>query len=460
MRNIPSPSAAGLLGLAASLASAQPPAQPAPHVLALVDRAGQLQLEARELRDSEPAAWRSAADTGLVDLLAPVAFGRSASVESLAAPRTLSATVKDGQLTVRTALASGEFARPPRALADLAACTIYVCATAGDGRRAAFVVNDYCQIERLEHGPFLDLFAGKVPLGPRDYAVTTDTAGPPGGDCTPGSCPLRVARWLFAEVACGADRPGRFVVDLGAGTTLVARRFLPEDAPIEPLGMTQYRAGKRDDLPLVLGGATGSSGVLGQAELPELRLGTARLPRAAVQVIDALPALGGEPLDGILGLDLLQRAGRIVIDYGRGELRLGGAPLPAELAARCLRLASHLVVTATIGGTPWHLLVDTGAPLTILDAPSLALSELQVDEQASAPTVSGLGEGAAKLTALARCALQLGPQHWQDTRLHAGRLPILASWRQREQGCGLLGNDLLATLGAVEFDVQRGLLRW
>jgi hypothetical protein len=43
--------------------------------------------------------------------------------------------VKDGQLTVRTALASGEFARPPRALADLAACTIYVCATAE--RRAA-----------------------------------------------------------------------------------------------------------------------------------------------------------------------------------------------------------------------------------------------------------------------------------------------------------------------------------
>lgn len=447
------------VGFVLVVASAHAQEASAPRVLALVDRDGRLQIEPRTLPADAAAQWRSATDSGLIDLIMPVAFGRSASVESLAVVRTLCARVTDGRLAVSTELTGREFARPSRALAELAACAIYVCVVAGDGRRAAFLVRDYCRIETLERGPFLDLFAGKVPLGDHDFAVTTDTAGPVAGVCTPGVCAVKHDRWLFTEVACGEAAPARFVVDFGAGTTLVARRFLPDNTKLAPLGMTQYRAGKREDLPLVLGSATGSAGVLGEARLPELRLGSARLPNVAVQVIDDLPGLGGAPIAGILGLDLLQRAGRVVVDYARGELRLGGEPLPAKHAVPCLRLASHLVVTATIREVPWHLLVDTGAPMTILDAPSLALSELQT-EGGDGPAISGLGAGGAKLSTLVPCAMQLGPKVWPQARLHAGTLPILASWRHRDHGCGLLGNDLLGSLGAVEFDIAAGVMRW
>jgi hypothetical protein len=429
--------------------------------LLLVDRHGMLAIERIELTEGRDLELVSSTETGIIDVLLPVGAGRSGSVEALGAPRSIVLRAEKGALAARTSVAGGQaFDRPARPYSELRAETIYVCATGTDQRRRAFLVRNYADIEVLDAGPFLDMFAGKIPLGAHDYAVTTDTAPPPEGAFTAGECPLVFDHWLFVEATTSPGRTGLFALDLGAGSTIVARSFLPEGCAIEAGGIARYRGGQREDLRYATGGATGTlSGSVGRAQIASLRLGTARFENVEVDVMDSLPSFAGRAIDGILGLDVLRRAARLSISYAGKKLHIGGAALSKpDGVVPCRAIASHLFVAAEAGAGRWQWMVDTGAPETILDLQALAGAGLAPSAEAGA--AGGLDGGTARLVRVSPCSARLGSHTWKDARPMAADLAVFAPLRSPGPSVGLLGNDLLSGLGTVEIDLAAGELRF
>jgi hypothetical protein len=112
--------------------------------------------------------------------------------------------------------------------------------------------------------------------------------------------------------------PARLLVDTGASRTVFdlerVRNFLPEEALIEKL----------DKLSAGLGTNTMESHAL---VLRKLKIGEFSLKKFPVVAIDmkhvneSYGMLGMEPVDGVLGSDLLQRYGA-VIDYTRNRMTL------------------------------------------------------------------------------------------------------------------------------------------
>lgn len=446
-----------------ALASRSPSLTPAdaPAAWLLVERDGELALERCELGESAERTLESSSASGVIDVVLPVALGRSASVESLAKPRELVLRARDGGLGAKTrAPGLGEFERPARPFAELADCDVYVCATRGDGKRAAFLLRGYAHVDALPDGPFLDLFGGKVPLGPHDYAVTTDTAAHEHGAFAAGRCKLDLERWIFVEAELAPDRRGVFALDLGAGTTLLARRALPANTRIDASAITQYQGGQRTDLRYEAGGATGElSGLAGRATLAQLALGSARFRDVEVDVIETLPKFGGREVDGILGLDVLRRARRITISFERKELALGEVVLTdSRGSTRCLALASHLFVPATLGGSAWQLIVDTGAPVTILDRQVVEARGLALAGPAT--RAGGLDGARRDFERVVDCSFALGGRAQPKLGPETADLSVFAPLRSPGQAIGLLGNDALARLGTVEFDLDAGLMRW
>lgn len=436
-------------------------AQPiATDVLLLADRGGKFVLERRALEEGRELELLSSSATGLVDVLLPVGPGRSGSIESLAGQRTLRVRAEQGVIHASTELAGGRIVqRPERRLDELARETVYLCVQGAGGRRAAFLVRG-SSVEELEDGPFLDLFSGRIPLGPQDYSVTTDTRSPQSEEAWIGEIELRVDGWILVHGRIGGGPELTFALDLGAGTSLIARGALPAGTHLEEAGIVRYQGGVRREERYSLGGASGSiGGLAGQARLASLSLGSAQLHDADVSVLESLPELGGKHVDGILGLDLLQRARRLRLDFGARRLVLGAPALEgADGSARCLLLASHLFVGGRLAGSPWQWLVDTGSPRTILDEAAVKTAGLRVAREAGA--AGGLDGAKRRMQELEPCAPFVGQQPLAPAPLLTADLEVFATWRSPGAGLGLLGNDLLRGLGVIEFDLEQGRMSW
>lgn len=427
----------------------------------LVDRQGALAIERVTLTEGQDVSFESSAETGIIDVLLPVGAGRSGSVEALGAKRSLQLHAEGGALAARTSVADGRaFDRPARSYAELRAEAIYVCVSGSSGRRRAFLVRNYQDVEVLDEGPFLDLFSGRIPLGEHDYAVTTDTQPRSEGAFTAGECPIVFDRWIFVDVTLESGRRGLFALDLGAGSTVVARSFLPDGCPIEAGSIARYQDGRREELRYSAGGATGTlSGLAGRAQLASLRLGSIRFEKVEVDVMDSLPKLAGRAIDGILGLDVLRRAPRLSISYTQRKLRVGGDALKnPNGVVPCRAIASHLFVGAVAGASRWQWIVDSGAPQTILDLQALAGAKLKPEEDAGG--AGGLDGGTTRMVRVAECSAELGSHTWKSVHPLAADLAVFAPLRFPGQSVGLLGNDLLSGLGSVEIDLSAGELRF
>jgi predicted aspartyl protease len=232
---------------------------------------------------------------------------------------------------------------------------------------------------------------------------------------------------MFAEVGfrlAGGDQPlilipgsvaGRgpydFILDTGAGTTLLSTR-LADELGIEPTGAKQ-------------GTGAGGKVTVALARVPSLAIGgvvRAPMSLAVTAEVERIGAALGTRIDGCLGHDFLKDF-RVAIDYGRQLVRLRqGAfdPVSATPVTRsevAFRLAAPtkplVMIPAFVNGQgPYAFALDTGASTTVISA---ALAEsLGVDRgdgaamtgaggmlQATVGRVASLAVGGARATDVA-----------------------------------------------------------
>lgn len=456
-------SALALLLAAAPVPSAASAAAAGARVFFLKDDGRRFSVEALTVPAGQTEVITCGRGQEYVDVLYPPSVGGSASLAQADPVRRV--VVMNATGSPRVIVKAGEKQYDLPALENPAGADCRVCVVGADGRRQAFVIRGFESVTEDTVGPVLDLFAGKVPMQPGDAVVSTETWRRSTGPDARGVATLAFDRYPFAPLVTASGSAAHAVVDLAAGQTVVSRAMVPAGVAIEPAQVTRYVAGSIELSEWRSGGATGDvTGVLGQAVLPELRLGELVIRDASVMVLDSLPRLAGREVGAIVGLDLLRRAPRVTLEYpgggrGAGSLRLADAGPPAQGAREIpfSMVNSHVAVRAGIGATRAAMILDSGAPVTVLDEPCAAAAGLVVAK--SDRTVRGLdGKGQPVSTATIP-SLTLAGRSFRGVAADVAALPVFDAMRVHGQPVGLLGNDVLAGLGSVELDFTRGVVR-
>lgn len=431
---------------------------------------GELTIDTIELKSSPKTTrtFHADADSGIIDMIFPVGPGGSGSMVSHSDKRTLTATCDSGTLTVEDRSSDGKgYTRPARDLADLARYDIRVSVSAGDGRFANFLIRQNETVGPDPVGPVLDMFAGRIPVQPGDFVLFTDTYRTLLPDVLTGDATLELDRWPIATVQSPGNEAGAFIVDTGAGTTIVDRAFLPKNTKIKKSGMIQYSTAGRQTLKYAPGGATGQvQTVLGRAVLPELRIGTVQVGDLSVDVLSQMPNIFPRPLAGIIGLDFLRQTGtlsfhfhdepKVTMTMQRHDKTKSATRQTVEIPFTFVN--SHLVVSGRIQGHPVHFIVDTGAPDSILDAAAARRIGLQFETGATTDG-RGLDGGSVAIHDGASADITFENRTFPQTALHVSALPVFQRMAVHEQNVGLLGTAFFARAGHVEFDFSKRVMR-
>ncbi|MBK7189482.1 MAG: retropepsin-like domain-containing protein [bacterium] len=403
----------------------------------------------------------------LVTVVLPFGLGQSGDlVPKSRRPARLVARLEGGQLRVEITGADGRGrALPPVAVADLARLDLRVNVTGSGGRQRAFVVRANGPAAAAS-GPVLDMFGGKIPLAPGDWALTTETTEHARAGGLAGVVPCRWRDGLVFTQVTGPDgRRGRFVIDTAAGVTVLARGFLPKSAVIEPIEGVEHSEKGARVVPGAMSGAGGEvAGLLGACEPGTLRLGELSVDGVRANVMAALPELGGAPVDGILGLDVLSRCGLLRLERGAdGEGTLAFDPQPTAPAAGAINcpfsiVAKHIVLPAQLDGTDVSLVLDTGARGSLLPSALAAKAGLSAASGTAAREFRGLDGRPLPARPVQVQRLALGGAAAGPAVFHAGDLPALAALGL-DGNSGLLGGDVLAAWRRLEIDFAANVVR-
>ncbi|MGD2110112.1 MAG: aspartyl protease family protein [Phycisphaerae bacterium] len=407
--------------------------------------------------------------SGVIDVIFPVGPGGSGGLVRLDEGGTLTVRCQDGEMQVTTETENGKtWARPARTLGDLALYDVRVSVTAGDGGRRAFLIEQNERVSADDVGPVINMFAGRVPLADGDYVICTDTYRHSLGTPVTGRASLEIDRYPFVKGRLSDSREGSFIVDFGAGTTVVSKSFLPTDTPIEAAAMAQYSAAGKELLKYAPSGATGSvQNILGHATLSDFRMGGIRFDHVSVDVIEALPDFFGRPIDGIIGLDLLRRSHILSFSLGqRGsvppQLSFGSVEANPEGSAVELPFSivkSHIFVNGSVNDVPVSFILDTGAPNPLLDVPAAKAAKVNPD-RGRTRKARGLDGKQTELRTGAVAMLTLGGTTFQDVAFDVSALPVFAMLRAGGQGVGLMGNSFFARCRRVDIDFERRVVRF
>lgn len=464
------------LALALALAGAVAPAHAAPRGgtaarFFYVERvAGQLELRSASLAPGATAELTCDPFAGIVDVVLPVGPGQSASLVRPADRGTLVVSRRGDSLHValrRPGVA--EHARPPRALADLVREETRLSVTGGDGTRGAWVIRGGEAATRDTVGPVANMFAGKLPfrLAGGDWVVQTETWRRPGAPAPRGRLAFTRDRWLLAEAVRPDGARAKFVVDLGAGESVVAPGFVPAGQPVVPAKMTEYSLRGDRLLDYQPGGATGLAPVVrGHTTFPSLAVGGAELLAFEAQVAELPEGLGAD-VAGILGVDVLRRAGRVRLVVpdsagAAGFLEFDPRRPLAREDGRCgfSWVSSHVVLPGEVGGRAALWIVDSGAPASFVDPPAVA-EEPWTAAARPAPPVHGTGGQPRPTSSVTAPSLRVGEgAAWPETPVRLARLMPFEALRPDGRVPALLGVPELARMGALELDFERREARW
>lgn len=432
-------------------------------VFVLRKSGGALVLEKVTIADGSAKKWKLGED-GFIDVILPPGPGTSGNIVQAATAPTVEAASKGGVLTVVTVGGNGQrYERTAPSAEELAALDIRVSARTGGGESLGAFIRGYQTAERDAVGPVEDMFAGRVPLMPGDCTVCTNTfaARSSRGKAITGSAPVKLVNGHHLVECRIGGATGPMVVDLAAGTTIVARKSLPAGTEIHESVMTQRSPEGVRRLAEEVGGATSAARPLGVATIPELSVGDIVFHDAEVMVMEELPPVDGGGIVGILGVDLLSRASGLSLPYGEaqgtaGSLKLGVAGTQGATVVPLSLVGTRAYCRGNVGATEVCFILDTGSPITILDEG--AAKAAGIEAATDAGSVRGIGTEKASLRAGKAGTFSLGATEFADVPVRVGGLPLFASLRGTGP-VGILGNDVLGRFARIEVDFDRSELR-
>ena len=355
---------------------------------------------------------------------------------------------------------------PDVSLADAEELDIRVNVTTGAGEKKAFRVRAFGEVEPSS-GPVIDMFGGAVPLSEGSYSITSEVAPTSELPGLSGEIPFVVRDGaMIVEVSIDGGPTAGFVIDFGASGTVVARDILPEGTAIEPVVAVEHSAEGSRELPGGMTGAGGDvGGFAGAAMVNDLKVGKVDVGETSVSVVDRMSVFSDESIAGVLGLDVLGRAGAAsMVFYEDGTGVLG---LEYEAQTSCSSVqpfvlpfnvaADHVFIEGALNDVPVTFLFDTGArstliPQGIAEAAGLADGSLPERE------FRGLDGNPLPARSVRPESITLGAETLPGFDMYAADLPVLERFGL-DEGSGLLGIDFVLGFGRVDVDFGGQVIR-
>lgn len=425
-------------------------------------------IESVDLADNEMKVFPANQASGIVDIILSVGYGTSGSMAKWSDGRMLTARCRAGELQVTDRHPDRkDWTRPPRKLVDLARFDLRISVTGADGAKQAFLILQNKTVVEDPVGPIVDLFGGKIPMSEGDHTLCVDTYHHMLGAHVEGEAPLEYDRWPLVTATLPDGTEGVFIADIGAGTTVVSKKFLPPDTKIEKATMVQYSSAGKKMLKYAPGGATGKvESVLGHATLKELRFGGIRFKDAQVDVMSEMPDIFGRSIDGILGMDLMRRCDVLSMNFttkggATPTLRMGRSSMPngtGTLELPFTFVNSHLTVDGKLNESLVHFVMDTGCPGIILDTG--AAKRIGVKAEKKMRPGRGLDGGKAELSRGNSAALAFADRDLGAIQPKISALSCFTTLRTNNQNAGLLGNSFFSRFSKMELDFDRRIVRF
>ncbi len=268
--------------------------------------------------------------------------------------------------------------------------------------------------------------------------------------------PMEIEIVPTIDVFLGDQGPFRFVVDTGAGLSVVASH-VAERCGVRTLAEAKaYGAGGSALIPIDL------------ARLEELRIGKIPIRNVPVAVVESrrlefeLRQLD-EPLrlDGIIGLPLLREFSQVRLDFATGQLRLSYGPRASlESTGHPISFVKDqlYVEVQTAEEEPLHFFVDTGANVSSITDQGLARITVDPDDlRTSEKSVFGAAGQKQVEQEFSPVELRLGERRFQRPALIVETTD--AHQRRRVRRDGVLGSDLMEA-ACVDFDFDRMSIFW
>jgi len=437
---------------------------PAPHVYLLQHSPDGVVLVEAPIEREQTRTFPLDARDGTIAVIVPEADGIPPRVIHPGELSEAIVTSSGGTLSCRVRLTSGGIVEiADVALADLARLDTRLSAIGGDGTRAVFVIHGWSRVERDTVGPAIEPFAPYGRLAPGEWSLYANTFASLDGPAVIGRVPLEVGEQLYANGALERGSSGAWMIDLGAGISLVRRRALPDGQSITANG--EHDSTGAPTAPFRFLDVAGVGRAAGLTVLPALSLGSIVVDHTQAAVLDRLP-WPGRTLDGVLGIDAIRRGHTVAFDFPRapgagGALELGGAPSADPVWARTpmAMMGSFVMIESSIAGHGVHWILDTGSSETILDW--RAIRQVGLASGAGDPEAMR-GLGGSRLVTIPEVIpeLTLGENSVGHVPCRAAALPIFRPFRTPDHSVGLLGLDFLSQFRRIEVDFDRSEVRW
>jgi predicted aspartyl protease len=356
---------------------------------------------------------------------------------------------------------------PPAEMSELKKYNIRVNVTGGTGLKKAFFIRDY-ETFQADQGPVIDLFGGMIPMKEGDYSITLEVSLQREVPKVFGEAMLEFADdLLFVKGSLNNGSTGYFIVDFGAGGTVVVREFLPENTKIQEVKGIEYSEKGEREVQGTMGGAGGEvENFLGNAFLGELRVGEITFTDVTVRVVKTFPEFGERHIVGIIGIDLLQRGDIISFDYAKeGLLSLKPEKRKEEAYSSGKRVielpfsiaTKHIFIEGRMNNIPISFMFDTGARGSIIDHASAQEAGLELNTESKRQFRGLDGNPIDAKTATVK-KLYLGNWEFSNIEFYVADLPVLKNMGLQKNS-GLLGNDFLQKNSRVEVNFPKKLIR-
>ncbi len=252
------------------------------------------------------------------------------------------------------------------------------------------------------------------------------------------------------------SRVGRFLIDLGASNTIIARSALSSSVDMQEL----------DDerLPEIMGLQGKITDIKARVNLGYFKTGTIRIKNITALVVDSLMKMGDRDVSGILGLDILGRAPclKILMSPGRKpkyELQMYACD---EIDADSTNYDSlmiqndYIIISGAINGRPLSFILDTGIKNSLITPEAARESHVILDSN-FIMVYQGLDRLSDTAVAGHVSYALLGNTRVDRVGLFVGKMPIVQGESFRTEG--IIGNDILTRFRQLEIDFTRKRFR-
>lgn len=404
---------------------------------------GTPKIEKESIAKDETKVFICGDESGIISLVFPSGTGLSGDFIKLADKKVIIVRYINDELVYSLKKDDGTLKQIIAATVSDLSKNDYRINIVSENIKKAFKIASYDLISEDMDSPVINIFGDKISPKEKEFIITTEIKEASQGFLEGGIGKIRfTGNYFLTEVKIG-DKLCNFVLDLAAVNSFIVKKNVPSGIKTDDLIAKQYSADGMQVINSPVSGFGGSIKNLQICTLPKIELGSVSLLLNTFYVIDTMFNINSTEIDGILGMDILQRFEAVTfkIDSIQNvDLLLGKCfdknkhntiELPYTIAN------GHIFVNGKIGGSDINFIVDTGSPFSFIQS-ELAYNE-NITGEKSFPVKGADGKEVITMNAeIPKILLERNTILNFKTKIVDS--PILSGMGLKNNG-GLLGNS-------------------